>query len=116
MCTTPRRRPLAPEFGRTDLDGGCCRVQVPPGACSPRDSVEGMERMPATERIGARVSVEAREGFERIAGEHGVNVTALLEALGLAFQKGQPPAAWLRQVLEEARAVEVERRRRRNID
>lgn len=60
-----------------------------------------------------RVSDEARDLFRDFADQHGVSVSALLES----FARRLPPPEtklWprLRDAVEEARAIDVERRRR----
>jgi hypothetical protein len=60
-----------------------------------------------------RVSDEARDQWKDFADRYGVSVSALLEAMSLRLP---PPAVELDPrmvaVIEEARAIDVERRRR----
>lgn len=59
------------------------------------------------ERLSARVSDEARRGWDQAIGRHGCTFTALIEALGLALAEGgwEPTAAIV------ARAQEIDRER-----
>lgn len=58
-----------------------------------------------------RVSDEAREQWKDFADRHGVSVSALLEAMAETLPREVDDPALLR-VIEEARAIDVERRRR----
>lgn len=62
-------------------------------------------------RVSARVSDEARRGWERAATVNGCTFSALVEALGLALHEHQwevPP-----DVVERARKIDRERYSRR---
>jgi hypothetical protein len=57
------------------------------------------------------MSDEARDRWKRFADHHGVSVSALLEAMAEALPH-PPESPELIAVIEEARAIDVERRRR----
>jgi hypothetical protein len=70
-------------------------------------------------QIHGYVSKEARDGWYGFAERHYVNVTALLEAMGLRLaevdEDGRLPT-WLRQLVHEAREVAGARSSRRRTD
>lgn len=62
-------------------------------------------------RLSARVSDDAKRGWDRKAAEHGCTFTALIEALGLGFDGrtvGLPE-----ELVEQARRIDRERFSRR---
>ncbi len=61
-----------------------------------------------------RLSDEARDLWTEFAARHGVSVSALLEAMALSMtaRADTPLTPEQRAVIEEARAIDVERRRR----
>lgn len=60
-----------------------------------------------------RLADDARDLFTEFAGRHGISVAALLEALARRLPADdQPLSATLLAAVEEARAIDVERRRR----
>lgn len=61
--------------------------------------------------LHASVSDEARDGWQQFAAAHGVSVTALIEAIGIRLADMEPPGDWS-AIIEEARAIDAERRRR----
>ena len=71
---------------------------------------EGGASSPSRSQIHGYLSEEARAGWYRFAERHGTNVSALLEALGLALhansggkKKALPPL--LKEVVGEAQAI-----------
>lgn len=67
------------------------------------------ERPQPRQQLHGYISSQAREGWYQFAAAHGVNVTALLEVIGLTLAEhvggeGKLPT-WLRPVVTEARAV-----------
>ena len=62
-------------------------------------------------QVNVWVSEEAFENLRAFADEHGITVTALLEALGRSLPPARTPR-WLAEVIAEARRVDAERRRR----
>lgn len=58
-----------------------------------------------------RISDEAREAIERVAAQHGVTVTALIEAWGQALGEGAGKIG--QDIVARARALDVARRSRR---
>lgn len=75
------------------------------------------ERPQPRQQLHGYVSMEARDGWYRFAAAHGVNVTALMEAIGLILAQQTtaepqlPP--WLRGAVSEARAIASSRSSRR---
>lgn len=59
--------------------------------------------------LHARLTDEARDGWDDFCAKHGVSVTAMAEAIGQWFALDPEPST---NVLEMARAIDVERRRR----
>lgn len=57
-----------------------------------------------------RLSVEAREGLDRVCLEHGVTLTAYIEALGLLYADGTIEAR--AEVFALARRIDRDRRSR----
>lgn len=57
-----------------------------------------------------RLSIEAREALDRLCLEHGITLTAYIEALGLATKDGtaKPTAA----IIQRARQIDRDRRSR----
>ena len=75
------------------------------------------QRPQPRQQLHGYVSSEAREGWYRFADAHAVNITALLEAIGLSLaeqvgSEGRLPV-WLRQAVSEARAIASSRSSRR---
>lgn len=65
-------------------------------------------------QIHAFVSPQAREGWLRFAEEHGTNVTALIEAVGLWLgESAAAPPKVARDLLAQAQAVASTRSTRR---
>lgn len=67
----------------------------------------------------ANVSAESRDGWRSITRYYGANVTALAEVMGLWLAQFEPPARpprWLRDLIDEARELEEERRLRPQAD
>ncbi len=62
--------------------------------------------------MAARVSDEAKAGWDRFCDANGVTFSALLEATGLLIYQGKP-AVHSDEVIELARAIDRERARRR---
>lgn len=60
------------------------------------------------------ISDEARDGWRDFANHHGVSITALAEAIGLGFStlKDDEVPPRLALAIEEARAIDAERRSR----
>lgn len=58
-----------------------------------------------------RIDDEARDAWKAFADRHGVTVAALLEVIGLGLPDGELGPV-LVAVVEQARAIDVERRRR----
>lgn len=58
-----------------------------------------------------RMSDDARDQWKSCAGRHGVSVAALLEAVA-AVLPAETTDPRLLAIVEEARAIDVERRRR----
>lgn len=75
------------------------------------------ERPQPRQQMHGYVSTEARDGWYRFAAEQGLNVTALMEAIGLILAEQAKPETrlppWLRHVLAEARAIASSRSSRR---
>lgn len=76
---------------------------------SPRLFVGNDQRPQPRQQLHGYVSSEARDGWYRFAAAHGVNVTAMLEVIGLtladhAEAEAKLPA-WLRPAVAEARAI-----------
>ena len=69
------------------------------------------------ERIGGRVTVEARNGWVGFSRVHHVSTSGLIEAIGrLLAEQDQPThrlPGWLRQVVAEGRIIDDERRTRK---
>ncbi|MEZ5228103.1 MAG: hypothetical protein R2710_15950 [Acidimicrobiales bacterium] len=66
--------------------------------------------------LHAYVSNEAHERWHDFAAEQGVSVSAVLEALAshvLGVVDGDSEAGGLRSVVQEARRIDAQRRRRR---
>ncbi len=63
-------------------------------------------------RLNAELSDEAHDAWRAFAHAHGVSVTALLEAVGLALREQVPPSDALEAVVESARLIDSERRER----
>ncbi|MDQ3576192.1 MAG: hypothetical protein M3443_01010 [Actinomycetota bacterium] len=67
------------------------------------------DRPQPRQQLHGYVSTAARDGWYAFAASHGVNVTALLEAIGLTLAEQAeaetrlPP--WLRHAVSEARAI-----------
>lgn len=61
-------------------------------------------------RFQARLSDEAHRGWERVATNHGITYSALLEALGQALDEGTYRIPEV--TIEAARAIDVDRRNR----
>lgn len=59
-----------------------------------------------------KTSDEARELLRDFGERHGVSVAALLEALARRLPVGEDLPGFLADAVEEARAIDVERRRR----
>ena len=59
-----------------------------------------------------KTSDEARELWRDFGGRHGVSVAALLEAFGRRLPTGDKLPPDLAEAVEEARAIDVENRRR----
>jgi hypothetical protein len=70
-------------------------------------------------QIHGYISKEAREGWYGFAEDHYVNVTALLEAMGVTLGELRDAArlpTWLRELLQEATKVAGARSSRRRTD
>lgn len=67
------------------------------------------ERPQPRQQLHGYISTPARDGWYQFAAAQGVNVTALLEALGLVLAEQAGPEArlplWLRHVVRDAQAV-----------
>ena len=67
------------------------------------------ERPQPRQQLHGYVSTPARDGWYKFASAQGVNVTALLEALGLVLAEQTAEEAklpiWLRHVVRDARAI-----------
>lgn len=59
-----------------------------------------------------KTSDDAREFWRVFGGRHGVSVAALLEAFGRRLPVGDDLPPEVRDAVEEARAIDVENRRR----
>lgn len=64
-------------------------------------------------RIGGYLTPEAADGWEQYCARTGCNVTALLEAIGLALREEGGGSRPLEAHVEEARQIEAARARRR---
>jgi hypothetical protein len=64
-------------------------------------------------KIGAWLSDEAAAGWQQFAAGHGVTVTALLEAFGVALPLPDLPERAVAELVAIARQVDLERRSRR---
>ena len=64
-------------------------------------------------RVGGYLTPEAAEGWAALCARHGVNITALMEAAGLAFREPSADDEPLTKHLDHARRIEAERLRRR---
>lgn len=74
------------------------------------DSQEGM---PDERRaLHVLLSDDAHDGFRVFARTHGVTVAGFLEALGVHLGNVDRPSPLLRGVLNQAKAVDTERRER----
>jgi len=63
--------------------------------------------------MNLRLTPEARRGWEKACRDHGVTLTAFVEAIGLALDEhGVVPGSAL-EVIERARQIDSERRTRR---
>lgn len=67
---------------------------------------------PGKSQINAFITKEAREGFRRFCAAEGVNLTALLQALGEHLGANARPR-WLGPVIARAQEIEAERLDRR---
>lgn len=64
---------------------------------------------PGKRQLNVFVSEESFEAWRRFADEHGVSVTALIEAIGRTLP--DKPSGFLAEAVREARRVDSERRR-----
>lgn len=61
-------------------------------------------------RISAVLSDDGKAGWERFAAEHGVTVTALIEAIGLHAVGGVLTSATTDELVRKARVIDYDRR------
>jgi hypothetical protein len=71
--------------------------------------------LPLVRQMTLRLSDEARAGWDRACGMAGVTLTALVEAIGLELHRTGGKALGDRgpDLVEAAKAIDLERRRRR---
>lgn len=112
------RRDISPAGGTT-VRPLPLLVQPPYKAlCAVASQVVGDDERPQPrQQLHGYVSTEARDGWYRFAAAHGINVTALMEAIGADLARYSQPdqrlPTWLRHVVSEARAVASSRSSRR---
>lgn len=72
------------------------------------------ERPSTPRKIDVRVSETARSGWDKAAREHGVTLSALIEAIGCKLDNDEVRARvqWTVGVWDDARAIDEERRAR----
>jgi hypothetical protein len=75
------------------------------------------ERPQPRQQLHGYVSTQARDGWYHFAAAQGINVTALMEAIGLMLSEHADTDArlplWLRRTVNEARAIASSRSSRR---
>lgn len=63
--------------------------------------------------MNARLSTEAYEAFAAYADDHGISVTALIEAIGLRLPDSEPLFVDPDRIIADARKIAADRRRHR---